>query len=130
MNVVSSFLARSLRQSVHERCEGEILKAVCLGQNLEVSCLYTFGVCHCSFLMFRQVRDNAYMLFREQGAFIQEPVEGAPPSDLPPPTHEEKGIQEKEVVVVDEVEVEDVAPQDLEKQSPRQGVGVIDGEVT
>jgi hypothetical protein len=81
-------------------------------------------------LVHMQVRDNAYMLFREQGAFIQEPVEGAP-SGPPPPNHEEQEVKEKEAVVVDEIEVADITPQDLEKQSPRQGVGGgIGGEVT
>ncbi|KAF8499515.1 hypothetical protein JB92DRAFT_3099258 [Gautieria morchelliformis] len=108
LNVVSSFLARSLRQSVHEKCEGEIFKAVCLGQNLEV-------------------RDEAYTLTRNQGAFIQEPVEGA--QSGAPPYEQENALLEKEMVILDEKKVEDITPQDLEKQRPRHGEQGIDGAI-
>jgi hypothetical protein len=36
LNVLSSFLARSLRRTLHARHEGQIVKSISAGQNLEV----------------------------------------------------------------------------------------------
>ncbi|KAG8911178.1 hypothetical protein FRC02_006747 [Tulasnella sp. 418] len=55
--VISSFLSRSFRRSLHDLHEGQILKAISSGQNLEVL-------------------DEAYTVLREQGAIIEEAGEG------------------------------------------------------
>ena len=88
------------------------------------------------------------MLLREQGAFIQEPVNGAPPSSpRPPPLESEsesessapghgevegEAVQEKKIVIVHEngVVEDNLTLQDLEKQSRRQNEDGAGEEVT
>jgi len=53
LNVVSSFLARSFRRTLHARHEGQIVKAISSGQNLEVA-------------------DSTWLILREQGAIVEE----------------------------------------------------------
>ncbi|KAG6861142.1 hypothetical protein C0995_003410 [Termitomyces sp. Mi166 len=56
LNLVSSFLARSFRRTIHARHEGMIVKAISSGQNLEV-------------------KDRTWLILREEGAIIEEPLE-------------------------------------------------------
>ncbi|KAI6127527.1 hypothetical protein EV401DRAFT_1854421 [Pisolithus croceorrhizus] len=56
LHSISSFLARSLRRSVHAKHEGQIVKAICAGQNLEVL-------------------QRSYIILQDQGAIIEEAVE-------------------------------------------------------
>ncbi|EJC97726.1 uncharacterized protein FOMMEDRAFT_162532 [Fomitiporia mediterranea MF3/22] len=56
LNTMSSFLACSLRRTLHTRHEGQIIKAISAGQNIEVV-------------------DNAYQTLREAGAVIEEPLD-------------------------------------------------------
>ncbi|KAF8591308.1 hypothetical protein K439DRAFT_1402474 [Ramaria rubella] len=111
LNVVSSFLRRSLRQSVHERCEGEIVKAVCLGQNLEV-------------------QDNVYARLREQGAFVQESALATQPQ--PPQTEQKETMilqEEKFMVETEKRErVDEITLQDVKNQMQLEEVA--NGEIT
>ena len=95
LNVVSSFLERSMRHSVHNRCEAELLKALALGQNLAV-------------------REEAYDLLQDQGAILEEPLpgtEGSPASSTPADDYdsvdhegdaEPRSFEEKKIVVMEE----------------------------
>ncbi|KAG8884781.1 hypothetical protein FRB97_003302 [Tulasnella sp. 331] len=56
LSVISSFLSRSLRRTLHAQHEGQIIKAIAAGQNLEVA-------------------DAAYEAFREEGALVEEPLD-------------------------------------------------------
>ncbi|KAI5996146.1 hypothetical protein EDD15DRAFT_2250674 [Pisolithus albus] len=56
LHSVSSFLARSLRRSVHVKHEGQIIKGICAGQNLEVL-------------------ERSYIILQREGATIEEAVE-------------------------------------------------------
>lgn len=53
---MSSFLLRSLRRSLHEKHEGQIVKAISAGQNLDVL-------------------EQSYAIIRDEGAIIEEAVE-------------------------------------------------------
>ncbi|EGO03997.1 hypothetical protein SERLA73DRAFT_84202 [Serpula lacrymans var. lacrymans S7.3] len=53
LNVLSSFLARSFRRTLHAHHEGQIVKAMSSGQNLDVI-------------------DKTWLILREQGAIIEE----------------------------------------------------------
>jgi len=63
LNVISTFLSRSLRRTLHAQHEGQIIKALAAGQNLVAS-------------------DLAFETFREQGALIEEPAEDDEPEEL------------------------------------------------
>ncbi|KZT24873.1 hypothetical protein NEOLEDRAFT_1134568 [Neolentinus lepideus HHB14362 ss-1] len=56
LNLLSSFLARTFRRTLHSIHEGQIVKNISMGQNLEVA-------------------ERTWMVIREQGAVIEEPVE-------------------------------------------------------
>ncbi|KAG5716916.1 Transforming growth factor-beta receptor-associated protein 1 [Termitomyces sp. T112] len=56
LSLMSSFLARSFRRTVHARYEGKIVKTLSSGQNLEV-------------------KDRTWLILREEGAIIEEPLE-------------------------------------------------------
>ncbi|KZT37480.1 hypothetical protein SISSUDRAFT_1062828 [Sistotremastrum suecicum HHB10207 ss-3] len=60
VSVLSSFLSRSFAQSFHLKCEGQILKALSTGQNLEVA-------------------ERTWMLEQELGYVIEEPDEEVGP---------------------------------------------------
>lgn len=54
---MSTFLARSFRRTLHAQHEGQIVKAISSGQNL-------------------QVADEAWLVLREQGAMLEEGEDG------------------------------------------------------
>jgi len=56
LNTMSSFLSRSFRRTLHTRHEGQIVKAISTGQNLEVA-------------------DKSWLILREQGAIVEEAVD-------------------------------------------------------
>ncbi|KAJ7449862.1 hypothetical protein FB451DRAFT_1530211, partial [Mycena latifolia] len=56
LKVMSSFLARSFRRTVHARQEGRIVKALSAGQNLEV-------------------KDQTWLVLREEGMVVEEAVD-------------------------------------------------------
>ncbi|KAI0365805.1 hypothetical protein BV20DRAFT_953552 [Pilatotrama ljubarskyi] len=56
LRVLSTFVTRSLRRTLHAHHEGQIVKAISQGQNLVVS-------------------DQTWDIIRDQGAVIEEPVE-------------------------------------------------------
>ncbi|KAG6867665.1 hypothetical protein C0993_012565 [Termitomyces sp. T159_Od127] len=56
LDMMSSFLARSFRRTVHARHEGKIIKTLSSGQNLEV-------------------KDRTWLILREEGGVIEEPLE-------------------------------------------------------
>lgn len=70
---MSSFLARSFRRTLHARHEGQIVKAISSGQNLQVRLCLTFSYsskancCHMA-----QVADSSWLVLREQGALVEE----------------------------------------------------------
>ncbi|GLB39648.1 putative vacuolar sorting protein 39 domain 2 [Lyophyllum shimeji] len=55
LNLMSSFLARSFRRTLHARHEGKIVKTISAGQNLEV-------------------KDRTWLILREDGMIIEEAV--------------------------------------------------------
>ncbi|KAF7983156.1 hypothetical protein HWV62_23376 [Athelia sp. TMB] len=57
LSVMSTFLARSFRRTLHAQHEGQIVKAISSGQNL-------------------QVADEAWLVLREQGAMLEEGEDG------------------------------------------------------
>ncbi|KAG6334179.1 hypothetical protein ID866_4908 [Astraeus odoratus] len=73
---VSSFLIRSLRHSLHTRHEGQIVKAISAGQNLEAL-------------------DRSYVTLREEGAIIEEAVEGDDSGETEESFDEKSGLVEK-----------------------------------
>ncbi|KAJ7632673.1 hypothetical protein FB45DRAFT_913126 [Roridomyces roridus] len=57
LKVMSSFLARSFRRTVHARQEGRIVKALSVGQNLDV-------------------KDRSWLILREEGMVVEEALDG------------------------------------------------------
>ncbi|KAF7363500.1 hypothetical protein MSAN_01006200 [Mycena sanguinolenta] len=57
LKVMSSFLARSFRRTVHARQEGRIVKAIAAGQNLDV-------------------KDRTWIILREEGMVVEEALDG------------------------------------------------------
>ena len=74
----------------------------------------------------KQVRDNAYMLLRDQGAFIQEPVEGVQSGTLLP-EQGETVLQEKEIIVMGEEKVEDTMNKNNWEKVSRKHWGKLKG---
>ncbi|KAG6833263.1 hypothetical protein H0H87_009438 [Tephrocybe sp. NHM501043] len=70
LNLMSSFLARSFRRTLHARHEGKIIKTISAGQNLEV-------------------KDRTWLILREEGAVVEEPLE--PEDGVDPQSFDEKG---------------------------------------
>ncbi|KAJ7774542.1 hypothetical protein DFH07DRAFT_952255 [Mycena maculata] len=56
LKVMSSFLARSFRRTVHARQEGRIVKAISAGQNLDV-------------------KDRTWLILREEGMVVEESLD-------------------------------------------------------
>ncbi|KAJ6547615.1 hypothetical protein B0H19DRAFT_1075416 [Mycena capillaripes] len=56
LKVMSSFLARSFRRTVHARQEGRIVKAISAGQNLDV-------------------KDRTWLILREEGMVVEEALD-------------------------------------------------------
>lgn len=76
LKVMSSFLARSFRRTVHARQEGRIVKAISAGQNLDVCicslhCLNSFP----EFLISLQVKDRTWLVLREEGMVVEEALD-------------------------------------------------------
>ncbi|KAG6827884.1 hypothetical protein H0H92_010093 [Tricholoma furcatifolium] len=78
LNLMTSFLARSFRRTLHARHEGKILKTISAGQNLEV-------------------KDRTWLILREEGAIVEEPIEhaGASGGGGPESYAEKQGLGEK-----------------------------------
>ena len=57
LHVLSTFVTRSLRRTLHARHEGQIVKAISQGQNLAVA-------------------EGTWAIIREQGMVIEEPLSG------------------------------------------------------
>lgn len=70
LSVMSTFLTRSFRRTLHAQHEGQIVKAISSGQNL-------------------QVADDAWAILREQGAMLEEDED----------THEEGEFDEKDAML-------------------------------
>lgn len=70
---MSSFLGRSLRRTLHEQHQGQILKAISAGQNLEV---YppSLNHPHLTHKYDDQVAEKTWLFLREQGGVIEEPT--------------------------------------------------------
>ena len=63
MRVLSTFITRSFRRTLHARHEGQIVKAISAGQNLAVA-------------------DRTWALVREQGALVEEAAEDEWPEEF------------------------------------------------
>ncbi|KAK0480717.1 hypothetical protein IW261DRAFT_1474152 [Armillaria novae-zelandiae] len=63
LNTTSSFLARSFRRTLHQRHEGQIIKTISAAQNLEV-------------------KEKAWLILREEGMVVEEPLEDDDQDDL------------------------------------------------
>ncbi|KAJ7097878.1 hypothetical protein B0H15DRAFT_945449 [Mycena belliarum] len=74
LKVMSSFLARSFRRTVHARQEGRIVKALAAGQNLEV-------------------KDQTWLILREEGMVVEEALDDDEGGDAD--YDEKNGIVEK-----------------------------------
>jgi len=88
LNVISSFLERSFRRSLHERHEGLIIRAIASSQNLDVN-------------------DTALEAFREEGAVIEEPADADDSADE---LNEKRGFDNDPELVSEKVEPYQVSP--------------------
>jgi len=79
LNVVSSFLARSLRRSLHQRHQAQIVKALCVDQNMKV-------------------KERVYPILREEGMVVEE-ASGADDDD------DDGSVDEKEEVFNEKAEL-------------------------
>jgi len=73
LRVLSTFLTRSFRRTLHARHEAQIVKAISAGENLVTA-------------------DKTWLVLREQGAIIEEPVEGEDDGDGDEDKGDEKGV--------------------------------------
>lgn len=69
LSLVSSFLSRSFRRSLHQEYEGQILKQLSAGENLQVS--YAYWIDQCLTNSF-QTSEYALAAFASAGAMIEE----------------------------------------------------------
>ncbi|KAG0702044.1 hypothetical protein DFH29DRAFT_923524 [Suillus ampliporus] len=76
LSSLSSFLTHSFRRTLHENHEGQIIKAICAGQNSKVF-------------------EGAYLVFREQGAIIEEADDDEDGAGEPESFNEKDGLAEK-----------------------------------
>ncbi|KAJ6596948.1 hypothetical protein DFH09DRAFT_106793 [Mycena vulgaris] len=76
LKVMSSFLARSFRRTVHARQEGRIVKALSAGQNLEV-------------------KDNTWLILREEGMVVEEALDEEDDGGAEADYDEKNGVVEK-----------------------------------
>ncbi|KAF8958169.1 hypothetical protein BDZ97DRAFT_1842909 [Flammula alnicola] len=88
INMMTSFLSRSFRRTLHSQQEGKIIKNISAGQNLEV-------------------KDRTWDILREEGAVIEEAAEDDDG------TEEEGGPQSFDEKVLGEKVTLQVAPSDL-----------------
>ncbi|KAF9479756.1 hypothetical protein BDN70DRAFT_906111 [Pholiota conissans] len=82
VNMMSSFLSRSFRRTLHAQQEGKIVKNISAGQNLEV-------------------KDRTWDILREEGAIIEEAAdddEDGTEEDGGPRSFDEKVLEEKAAV--------------------------------
>lgn len=62
-----------------------------------------FGICS---NLFSKVQENAYSIFLDQGAVIEEPIPGQDPKPMQPPTNGNEADNvstEKKIIVIDAV---------------------------
>ncbi|KAG6916344.1 hypothetical protein DXG01_007235 [Tephrocybe rancida] len=76
VNLMTSFLTRSLRRTLHEQHEGKIVKTISAGQNLEI-------------------KDRTWLILREEGAIVEEPVDQDGDGADPESFNEKQGLEEK-----------------------------------
>ena len=62
LRILSTFVTRSLRRTLHAHHEGQIVKAISQGQNLAVA-------------------DQTWSIIREQGAIVEEPLDDGTDDD-------------------------------------------------
>ncbi|KAK7020572.1 hypothetical protein R3P38DRAFT_2970278 [Favolaschia claudopus] len=80
LKIMSSFLARSFRRTVHERQEGRIVKAIAAGQNLDV-------------------KDRTWLILREEGMVVEEALDDGGDGD---DYNEKNGVVEKSPLRLEE----------------------------
>lgn len=93
LSSLSSFLTHSFRRTLNAKHEGQIIKAICAGQNSEVST-------HSQAMLWPngslQVFERSYLVFREQGAIIEEADDDDEDGIGEPESFDEKsGLAEK-----------------------------------
>lgn len=75
LNVMSSFLSRSFRRTLHARHEQQLVKAISAGQNLEVR-LYplnrSVSITYMVLFFLHQVKDQTWLTLREEGMIVEE----------------------------------------------------------
>ncbi|OAX35918.1 hypothetical protein K503DRAFT_793639 [Rhizopogon vinicolor AM-OR11-026] len=76
LSSLSSFLTHSFRRTLHAKHEGQIVKAICAGQNSEVF-------------------ERSYLVFGEQGAIIEEADDDEDDDGEPESFDEKGGLAEK-----------------------------------
>ncbi|KAI6043246.1 hypothetical protein EDC04DRAFT_774142 [Pisolithus marmoratus] len=86
LHSVSSFLVRSLRRSLHAKHEGQIVKAICTGQNMEVL-------------------ERSYIILQDEGAIIEEAVEDGEDGGPGESFDEKGGLVEKVAMQLDRGDV-------------------------
>lgn len=112
VNMMSSFLSRSFRRTLHSQQEGKIVKNISAGQNLEV-CAPHMSPASPFFLItstpyydmtfdtFHQVKDRTWDVLREEGAVIEEEAEDDEGSDEDegPQSFDEKKVLAEQVAM-------------------------------
>jgi hypothetical protein len=99
VNMMSTFLSRSFRRTLHAQQEGKIIKNISAGQNLEVGPRYpvlfytTFLIC----FWLSQVKDRTWDILRDEGAIIEEAADDDDDEteDGVPQSFDEKVVEEK-----------------------------------
>ncbi|KAI6040873.1 hypothetical protein EDC04DRAFT_2566388 [Pisolithus marmoratus] len=86
LHSVSSFLVRSLRRSLHAKHEGQVVKAICTGQNLEVL-------------------ERSYIILQDEGAIIEEAVEDSEDGGSRESFDEKGGLVEKVAMQLDQGDI-------------------------
>ncbi|KAG5651341.1 hypothetical protein H0H81_009029 [Sphagnurus paluster] len=76
LHLMSSFLARTFRRTLHARHEGKIVKNISAGQNLEV-------------------KDRTWLILREEGMIVEEAAEDDDPGTEPASFDEKHELLEK-----------------------------------
>ncbi|KDQ52181.1 hypothetical protein JAAARDRAFT_40532 [Jaapia argillacea MUCL 33604] len=110
VHVLSTFLARSFRRSLHCQHEGQIFKAISLGQNLEVM-------------------ERTWLVLREQGAVVEEAMDDDDDSDDGEVDEKAEGLlDEKTTLQLEEHPTHDVADIDIDEAvNQHLGVHSVDG---
>jgi hypothetical protein len=93
LSSLSPFLTHSFRSTLHAKHEGQIIKAMCAAQNSKV--IITPYKASLSSDHALQVFEDSYLVFREQGAIIEEADDDEDGGGEPESFNEKDGLAEK-----------------------------------